>query len=182
MLHGAACALDAQPLDRVRVLAQPSGIQHHNRHTLNRKGFLDEVARGAWNGGDDGALLTQQRVQQRRFAHIRSPTIATRTPRAAACPTGHAPTAAPVASGVRAVVSQRLPDPARQSPPRSRWWLPLVPAGQVGCRSAGARFGRARPHGGTARRGAGSRCGRVSGRRPPRLVPGPACRSEMPAG
>ena len=50
----------------------PGGIDELHRDAVERRGLRNQVARGAGDIGDDGAILFQQAVEQAALAHIGS--------------------------------------------------------------------------------------------------------------
>ena len=62
---------DADLLDAVRrPVAQARGVDEAEKPAVEGERLLDRVARRAGDVGDDGALLVEQPVQQRRLAHV----------------------------------------------------------------------------------------------------------------
>ena len=73
LLDGFFAFLDAQALDQILAFANPRGIQKTNGDALNGKVSLDHVPRGPRNIRDDGFVLFQKGVKQRRFPDVRFP-------------------------------------------------------------------------------------------------------------
>src|SRR5208337_1649732 len=67
----AECALDADALDVVGRLADAGGIVEDQGVGTELNRVFDDVAGGAGDGGDDGAVGAEQKIHQGRFTGVR---------------------------------------------------------------------------------------------------------------
>ena len=55
---------DADGFSFVERLPDSGSVDQLDRDAADGDGFADQIARGAWSGGDDGALAFDQTVEQ----------------------------------------------------------------------------------------------------------------------
>jgi hypothetical protein len=60
-------------LNLITCFPQPAVVDENYRQTANIRGFFDRIACRARDGGDNSAVVTQQLVQQARFARFGAP-------------------------------------------------------------------------------------------------------------
>ena len=65
-------ALDAELFDAVVGLVNSGGIEQAQKMAAQRDGFLDGVAGGPGDIGDDHAVIAAERVEKARFADVRT--------------------------------------------------------------------------------------------------------------
>ena len=70
--HGLAGFLDPDALGFVQRLANAGGIDEMDGNAAERNRFGDEIAGGAGNGGDDGAVALDKSIEQAGFADVRA--------------------------------------------------------------------------------------------------------------
>ena len=70
--HGLITALDAKLLDDILPRADSRCVHELDRNPFDHRRLRYQVARGAGNLGDDGAILLQQPVEQTALADIRT--------------------------------------------------------------------------------------------------------------
>ena len=63
-------AADAFDLDFVAGFAEAGGVNEDDGETANVGGFLDGVAGGAGDGGDDGAVVAEELIEEAGFADV----------------------------------------------------------------------------------------------------------------
>ena len=68
--HGLPGALDAQGLDQVAALADAGGVVEFDGDAADGSGLRDDVAGGAGDLGDDGAVVLEEAVEQAALADI----------------------------------------------------------------------------------------------------------------
>src|SRR3546814_4775039 len=69
-LEFGARAAHAFALDHIKGLAQAGGIDQGQLDAVDAHGFVQQVAGGAGDVGDDGAVAAGQRVEQRALAGV----------------------------------------------------------------------------------------------------------------
>ena len=70
--HRLVAALDAQRFHQLRAFADAGGIEELHRNAADGGRFGDQVAGGAGDVGDDGAVLLQQAVEEAALADVRT--------------------------------------------------------------------------------------------------------------
>ena len=63
-------AFHANLLHRVAAFTQTGGILQDHAHAIQRKAALQHIARGAWNIGYNGAILTEQSIKKRALTCV----------------------------------------------------------------------------------------------------------------
>src|SRR5215471_18230374 len=66
-------SFDADPFDDVLGLPDSRGVYQVHRDAVDDERFIQRIARGAGQVGDDRSLSSEQRVKDRRFADVRTP-------------------------------------------------------------------------------------------------------------
>ncbi len=68
---GVVTAADALGLDGIGGISEAGGVDKHDRNAMDAGGFLDGVAGGSGNRGNDGTILTEEQVEEAGLTGIR---------------------------------------------------------------------------------------------------------------
>ncbi len=68
--HGLVAAFDAERFDQVLTAPDARGVDELHRDAVNGRDFRDQIARGAGDVGDNGAILFEQAIEEAALADV----------------------------------------------------------------------------------------------------------------